>query len=282
MPAGTTNFPGAVDSHTGGDPLGFAQVNNLAATLTTTSHTNSVTTITVASTSAFESRGYIKIKREIISYTGKTATTFTGCTRAADGTSAAAYLAGTVVEQVVVAANHNDLAAGLVAVETKVGTGSSTPTASKVLGADGTGTSSWRQVATGDIAAGAVTQRSIAVGSSVGPTTTSASYGDITDMSVTMTTAGGDLLVIMTGTFTVAASSTAAGFALSLDGAAEVAPALFQNDNAVTYSVVTLMHLFTGVSAASHTVKGRWYVNGGATLTAYNRYRSLLVMEVKR
>ncbi len=121
MTAGTTNFPGSLDSHTGASPLGIGEVNNQAYTLSTADHTNSVTTVTVASTAKFASKGYIVVKREIISYTGTTATTFTGCTRAVGGTTATAFLSGTLVEQVPVAANHNDLAAGLVAVETAMG-----------------------------------------------------------------------------------------------------------------------------------------------------------------
>lgn len=124
MTAGTTNFPGSLDSHTGASPLGMGEVNNQAYTKTTASHTNSVTTITVASTTLFPSKGYIVVKREIISYTGTTATTFTGCTRGTGGTTAAAFASGTLVEQVPVAANHNDLAAAIVAIETKLGTGS--------------------------------------------------------------------------------------------------------------------------------------------------------------
>ena len=118
---GSTSFPTSLDSHTSASPLGFGEVNNQAYTLSTAAHTNSVTTITVASTSAFPSKGYLVIKREIVSYTGKTSTTFTGCTRGVGGTTAAAFLSGTLVEQVVTAANHNDLAAGLVAVETAMG-----------------------------------------------------------------------------------------------------------------------------------------------------------------
>lgn len=120
MTSGSTNFPGSLDSHTGASPLGMGEVNNQAYTQATASHTNSVTTITVASTALFPSKGFIVVKREIISYTGTTATTFTGCTRGVGGTTAAAFLAGTLVEQVVVAANHNDVAAGLVAVETEL------------------------------------------------------------------------------------------------------------------------------------------------------------------
>ena len=119
--AGSTNFPSSLDSHTGASPLGMGEVNNQAYTKATASHTNSVTTITVASTALFPAKGFIVVKREIISYTGTTATTFTGCTRGVGGTTAAAFLSGTLVEQVPVAANHNDLAAGLVAVETQMG-----------------------------------------------------------------------------------------------------------------------------------------------------------------
>ncbi len=52
---------------------------------------NSVTTITVDSTTNFPTAGKIKIDSEVISYTGLTATTFTGCTRGAEGTSAASH-----------------------------------------------------------------------------------------------------------------------------------------------------------------------------------------------
>ena len=51
----------------------------------------SVTTVTVDSTTGFEDIGTITIETENISYTGKTATTFTGCTRGADSTSAASH-----------------------------------------------------------------------------------------------------------------------------------------------------------------------------------------------
>ncbi len=52
---------------------------------------NSVTTVTVDSTTGFEAIGTITVGSENISYTGKTSTTFTGCTRGADSTSAATH-----------------------------------------------------------------------------------------------------------------------------------------------------------------------------------------------
>ena len=57
----------------------------------------SVTTVTVASTTGFESSGTITIGEENITYTGKTTTTFTGCTRGADSTSAASHTNGDAV-----------------------------------------------------------------------------------------------------------------------------------------------------------------------------------------
>ena len=51
----------------------------------------SVTSLTVDSTVGFEDAGFIRVGTEIMSYTGKTATSFTGLTRGAGGTTAAAH-----------------------------------------------------------------------------------------------------------------------------------------------------------------------------------------------
>lgn len=61
------------------------------------SHSNSVTTITVDSTAAFPPAGYIKVDNEYISYTAKTATTFTGCVRGLFGSSAASHSSAAIV-----------------------------------------------------------------------------------------------------------------------------------------------------------------------------------------
>ena len=57
------------------------------------------TTITVDSTADFEDNGFIRIGNEVISYTGKTATSFTGLTRGAGGTTAAAHSNDAVIFQ---------------------------------------------------------------------------------------------------------------------------------------------------------------------------------------
>lgn len=61
---------------------------------------NSVTTIPVADTTNFLNAGAVLIGSEIIEYTGKTPTSFTGCTRGRFGSSAAAHLSGVYVGEV--------------------------------------------------------------------------------------------------------------------------------------------------------------------------------------
>ncbi|MFL2830128.1 MAG: flagellar hook-basal body complex protein [Candidatus Puniceispirillales bacterium] len=53
--------------------------------------TTTATTMTVDSTDGFEDNGFIRINNEIIQYTGKTATTFTGLTRGVSGTTATTH-----------------------------------------------------------------------------------------------------------------------------------------------------------------------------------------------
>mgnify|MGYP003150696205 CR=1 FL=1 len=52
---------------------------------------DSATTITVDSTSSFDSTGTLYIDNEQVTYTGTSSTTFTGCTRGAGGTTAASH-----------------------------------------------------------------------------------------------------------------------------------------------------------------------------------------------
>lgn len=61
---------------------------------------NSVTTITVVSTAGFPTVGQIRIAAEVITYTGITSTTFTGCTRGARGSANAAHSTGVAVTKI--------------------------------------------------------------------------------------------------------------------------------------------------------------------------------------
>ena len=89
-----------------GGSTGPVSTTALNGALTTVGNTilsaaidNAVTTISVASTATLAASGSVLIDSEIISYSGVTATTLTGCTRAASGSVAAAHVAATGVIQ---------------------------------------------------------------------------------------------------------------------------------------------------------------------------------------
>jgi len=78
----------------------ITQEDDVNSTTTSTTHTNSVTTITVTSTSGFDSSGTLFIGNEEITYTAiGSSTTFTGCVRGANSTTAAIIASGVTVTQ---------------------------------------------------------------------------------------------------------------------------------------------------------------------------------------
>lgn len=96
-------FPGAIST----DSDLYIAVNNQSTVLTDNPLTIGATTVNVSSTTNFPTVGFISIDAEVIKYTGKTATSFTGCTRGADGTTAASHLLNAQVDHNVTAAHHN-------------------------------------------------------------------------------------------------------------------------------------------------------------------------------
>ena len=70
-----------------------------ATTLTLDMNSNSTNPIQVGSTTGFGDSGYIRIDSEVIKYTGKTATTFTGITRAQSGSNGENHFVGDGVSQ---------------------------------------------------------------------------------------------------------------------------------------------------------------------------------------
>lgn len=78
--------------------LTFQDLDYAGTTLTDNPLSAAATTVTVASTKDFAEQGRIRIEDEEILYTGKTPTTFTGCTRGARGTRATSHVATTVVD----------------------------------------------------------------------------------------------------------------------------------------------------------------------------------------
>lgn len=71
--------------------LHVTQEDDVTADLLNGAINTSVTTITVDSTTGFSSTGTIYIESEQVTYTGVSSTTFTGCTRGANSTTAASH-----------------------------------------------------------------------------------------------------------------------------------------------------------------------------------------------
>ena len=78
----------------------ITQEDEISTTTLSTSHTDSVTTITVVSTTGFNSAGTLFIGNEQVTYTAiGSSTTFTGVTRGANGTTESAHDSGVQVAQ---------------------------------------------------------------------------------------------------------------------------------------------------------------------------------------
>lgn len=96
------NFNQLFTTNTGGALLQFPNgaFHQDGATTLTASMTNvSTAAIQVVSTSLFESAGHLLIGTELIAYTGKTSTTFTGITRGVYGTTNVAHSIGDAVTE---------------------------------------------------------------------------------------------------------------------------------------------------------------------------------------
>jgi hypothetical protein len=131
MPIGTTNFPAALDT-----TETLIQAADNAITTLSSQIDASVTTIPVVATASFPSNGIFSIENELISYTGKTSTTFTGCTRGFDGTTAVTHASSSLVEQEISSIYHRTMVSALIATQTKIGAGT---TANRVIVANGSG-----------------------------------------------------------------------------------------------------------------------------------------------
>lgn len=115
----STNFPAALDA----DSSLWVQVNGINTTLNGL-HDSVVVTFNVLDTTSFPSAGYFVVDTEVVKYTGKTGTSFTGCTRGADGSTAASHSSGVTVNAYAVAAHHNDVKDAVIAIETLLGNSS--------------------------------------------------------------------------------------------------------------------------------------------------------------
>ncbi len=109
-------FPGAVPTQA----QMWTAVNGIATTLNGDID-SIVVVINVIDTTSFPATGYITIDSEVIKYTGKTGTSFTGCTRGSDGTSAAPHSSTATVSAFAVADHHNKHSEEITAIATLIG-----------------------------------------------------------------------------------------------------------------------------------------------------------------
>jgi hypothetical protein len=96
------NFAQGVGGNNGGAFLKFpyfSAYQNGNTTLTANMTNVSTTPIQVTSTANFQSSGFLLIGSELIQYTGKTSTTFTGITRGVKSTTNVAHTAGVAITE---------------------------------------------------------------------------------------------------------------------------------------------------------------------------------------
>lgn len=145
---GTTNYPTSLDT-----AVSLIESNNNAVTALDGGIDDSEVTVTVISTDAFPDSGVISIDSEIISYTGKTSTTFTGCIRGFDDSTPATHADEASVEGRLVSKHLKVLQDAIIATQTKLNS-----TASGAV--SGPGSSTDNAVARFDSTTGKVIQNS--------------------------------------------------------------------------------------------------------------------------
>lgn len=146
MAVGTSNYPTSLDT-----VVELIQAANNAQTTLNGALTANATTVAVISTALFANTGCFAVDNELISYTGKTATSFTGCVRGFDGTTAATHSSGATVSDVVTTRHHEVVVDAILQLQQKLGTGSSNPSAGTVLKGTGAGSSAYGAITAGDV-----------------------------------------------------------------------------------------------------------------------------------
>ena len=120
-----------------------------------------------------------------------------------------------------------------------------------------------------------------AVGTTDSPTTASATFSDLAEMTLTFTptSASNPILILFTGTFQHSGSSGAtAEVKILVDGVEEANTTRRGHPSNGTYQEVSTSKVVT-LSAASHTVKVQWATQA-STLTAVGTERTLTILEL--
>jgi microcystin-dependent protein len=150
---GISDFPAGIDSHTT-----LVPARDLASTTLDAPGVNATdTTFPAVDTTNLPAAGMFTIEGEHVIYTGKTLTSLIGCTRgrftSLGGAAASPHSAGATINLLVAAITHEVQNDALIATQTKLGSGASTPASAKYLRGNGAGTSAWSDLQSADIAA---------------------------------------------------------------------------------------------------------------------------------
>jgi hypothetical protein len=170
---------------------------------------------------------------------------------------------------------------------TGIGLGNLAPGSSGLLKSNGTVISAGNQLASGDfpsgvvgtaaLAAGAATQSAISGGFS--GTTTSTTYVDISGSTVTITTTGGNVLLLTSASFKNTAAGNTLWLAVNVDGGSALGEVLAFSYTANQEVPLATVHLVTGLAAGSHTFVARWHVGAGTGTMFGGR---LIALELKK
>ena len=152
MPIGSTNYPTSIDTMTT-----LVEAKNNASTTLVSNITSSSTIIVGDNSSGQISKfptngGIIRIDDEIISYSSIiNGNEFVVEARGFENTAAVSHLANALISLDITAASNNVKNSAIIAIETKIGVGSSTPSNNDVLKSNSTGSSTWGLLANNNI-----------------------------------------------------------------------------------------------------------------------------------
>jgi hypothetical protein len=180
---------------------------------------------------------------------------------------------------------HNDVGDAVEAIEAKLGLVASTPIADRILGGTATGNSSWRQIATADIAAQAVTQFAGVVVGTTDPVINSVSAvqtGVTSNPTTTLTTTGGPVLVLASMEVNASASTDIGLYIRNSVGNSFVLVGIVSPPSSSGRWHVSGFHLFTPMPAAAYVFDLGWSSSAGVNVTSYGATRRIWALEIKR
>lgn len=120
-----------------------------------------------------------------------------------------------------------------------------------------------------------------AIGTTDDPTTTSATYVDLAEMSVTVTTGANPVLILFSGSFKNSNIAATNNIIIDIDGTDQAESEREAHSRYVTlYEFEMSTTWLTTLTAGEHTIKIQWKASG-ATLTAIGDLRALQVIELK-